>query len=476
MNPSITLWLAVAIFSLTYLGLALGKAPWLRIDRTGIALVGATLMMVSGILPLPEAVRSVDYETIILLFGMMVVVAYLRLSGFFDRLANSTLGHFRTPYGLLAVTIILSGVLSAFLVNDIVCLALTPLVIHLARRLQINPLPHLIGLATAANIGSTATLTGNPQNMIIGSLSHIAYWRFAVCLAPVAVIGLVIDFLVIAVAYRRVIGRGAGGGRPVCLKNLRSATKLAQSSRPWLLRKSVAVTLVTVILFFIGMPVALVALGAAAVLFLGRVRPQKIYSQIDWSLLVMFCGLFVVVHTFETKVVHQWRIEHWSLLLDHPLSVLSLVSAVLSNLVSNVPAVLLFKPIIPMMPASAQASAWLALAMSSTLAGNLTVLGSVANLIVVENARREGITISVLGILSSRDSDNDCDSRFGSCLAVSDRLSKFGLPLLCRLALHPPGWRFFRDYANTIRKPGRHSRKQASSFSGAIRIPPLPSA
>jgi Na+/H+ antiporter NhaD/arsenite permease-like protein len=394
LNPSITFWLTVTIFSLTYLGLALGKAPWLRIDRTGIALVGATLMMVCGVLPLPEAVRSVDYETIILLFGMMVVVAFLHLSGFFDRLAHSALGHFRTPYGLLAVTITLSGVLSAFLVNDIVCLALAPVVIQWARRRQISPLPHLIGLATAANIGSTATLTGNPQNMIIGSLSHIAYWRFAVCLAPLAVVGLVIDFLVIVVVYRRKLGVA----QAVLDQSLQEPAERQENSHPqagpWLLRKSVAVTLVTVILFFIGMPIALVALGAAAVLFLGRVRPEKVYSQIDWSLLVMFCGLFVVVHAFETKVVHQWHIERWSLLLDHPLSILSLVSAVLSNLVSNVPAVLLFKPIIPVMPASAQASAWLALAMSSTLAGNLTVLGSVANLIVVENARREGVTIS----------------------------------------------------------------------------------
>ena len=158
--------------------------------------------------------------------------------------------------------------------------------------------------------------------------------------------------------------------------------------RLWLLRKSTAVTLVTVVLFFIGLPVSLVALGAAAVLFLGRIRPQRIYNQIDWSLLVMFCALFVVVHAFEVKVVHQWGFEQWRLLLDHPLGVLSLVSAVLSNLVSNVPAVLLFKPIIPAMPAAARETAWLALAMSSTLAGNLTVLGSVANFIVVENARR----------------------------------------------------------------------------------------
>ena len=394
MSPSITFWLTVAIFLLTYLGLSLGKVPWLRIDRAGIALVGATLMMVSGILPLTEAVRSVNYETIILLFGMMVVVGFLRLSGFFDRLAHSTLDHFRTPYGLLALTITLSGVLSAFLVNDIVCIALTPLVIQLARRLQINPLPHLIGLATAANIGSTATLTGNPQNMIIGSLSHIPYLRFAACLAPVAVIGLVIDFLVIAVVYRRELGVVQAAADASLQEPAVRPQKSFHRSQLWLLRKSVAVTVVTVILFFIGMPIALVASGAATVLLLSRVRPEKIYSQIDWSLLVMFCGLFVVVHAFEVKVVHQWHIERWSLLLDHPLSLLSLISAVLSNLVSNVPAVLLFKPIIPVMPASAQEGAWLALAMSSTLAGNLTVLGSVANLIVVENARREGIPIS----------------------------------------------------------------------------------
>jgi Na+/H+ antiporter NhaD/arsenite permease-like protein len=394
LNPSLTVWLTVLIFSLTYLGLALGKIPWLRIDRAGIALVGATLMMLSGILPLPEAVRAVDYQTILLLFGMMVVVAYLRLSGFFGRLARATLGHFRTPRGLLVVTITLSGVLSAFLVNDVVCLALTPVVIQLARHLRINPLPHLIGLATAANIGSTATPTGNPQNMIIGSLSHIAYARFAACLAPVAVLGLVIDFLVIAIAYRRLLGvtHTAAEQFPETLAERQENSD--HPSRLWLMRKSVAVTLVAVVLFFLGMPVALVALGAAAVLFLGRIRPEKIYSRIDWSLLVMFFGLFVVVHAFEAKVVSGWHIERWSLLLDHPLGVLSLVSAVLSNLVSNVPAVLLFKPIIPVMPAAAQESAWLALAMSSTLAGNLTVLGSVANLIVVEHARRDRVTIS----------------------------------------------------------------------------------
>jgi Na+/H+ antiporter NhaD/arsenite permease-like protein len=187
---------------ITYLGLALGKLPGLRIDRAGIALVGATVMMVTGVLPLADAVRAVDYSTILLLFGMMVVVAYLHLAGFFEYLARWTLARVRAPHGLLAATIIVSGFLSAFLVNDIVCLALTPLLIHLARRLQLNPVPHLIGLATAANIGSTATITGNPQNMIIGSLSQIPYGHFALRLAPVAVTGLLIDYLTIAVICR----------------------------------------------------------------------------------------------------------------------------------------------------------------------------------------------------------------------------------------------------------------------------------
>jgi Na+/H+ antiporter NhaD/arsenite permease-like protein len=390
LNQDLSLWLVIVIFSLTYLGLALGKFPWLRMDRAGIALVGASVMVVTGVVSFREAVRSVDFEAIVLLFGMMVVVAHLRLSGFFSRLADSILGHVSAPRSVLAVVIALSGVLSAFLVNDIVCLALTPLVIHLTRRLRIDPLPQLMGLATAANIGSTATITGNPQNMIIGVLSHIDYLHFAASLAPVALAGLALDFGVICLVYRKRLGapptvdQGYPGPEP----------GRHRQPRVWLFRESVTITLVTVALFFVGLPVSLVALGAAAVLFLGRIRPQRIYNQIDWSLLVMFCGLFVVVHTFETIVVSQWGIERWRLLLGHPLSILTPVSAVLSNIVSNVPAVLLFKPVIPAMPATARESAWLALAMSSTLAGNLTILGSVANFIVVENARRERIAVS----------------------------------------------------------------------------------
>lgn len=389
--------LTTILFTLTYAGLALGKVPGLRMDRAGIALVGATLMLVTGVLTLQEAVspQCIDYETLILLLGMMIVVGCLRLSGFFRLLAHWCLGRIETPRGLLAVTILLSGVLSAFLVNDIVCLALTPLVLHLARRLRFDPVPHLIGLATASNIGSAGTITGNPQNMIIGIQSHISYLRFAARLFPVAVFGLLVNFWVIAFIYRRSLVPPklvdvTGPILPESLPPLRRA-------HLWLLVKSVLAAVAAVVLFFTlpSQCLPLIALGAAAFLLVGRiVRPEKIYRQIDWSLLVMFAGLFVVVHAFRMHVVARWGIDGWTWLLNHPVDLLSGVSAVLSNLVSNVPAVLLFGPVMQAMPAANQETAWLALALSSTFAGNLTVLGSVANLIVVENARREGVSIS----------------------------------------------------------------------------------
>jgi Na+/H+ antiporter NhaD/arsenite permease-like protein len=395
-HPSIV-WLTSILFTLTYAGLALGKIPGLRMDRAGIALVGATLMLGMGIITLHEAVspQAIDYETLILLLGMMIVVGCLRLSGFFRLLAHWCLDRIETPKGLLAVTILLSGVLSAFLVNDIVCLALTPLVLHLARRLRFNPVPHLIGLATASNIGSTATITGNPQNMIIGIHSHVSYLRFAAKLFPLAALGLVLDFLVIAYVYRRALvpPKIVDVTRPI----VHEAPPPLRRAHRWLLSKSVLATLVTVTLFFVlpSSALPIVALGAAAFLLVGRiVHPEKIYRQIDWSLLVTFAGLFVVVHVFGMHVVRLWGIDGWTWLFAHPVDLLSVMSAALSNLVSNVPAVLLFEPIMRAMPAANQETAWLALAMSSTLAGNLTVLGSVANLIVVENARREGVMVS----------------------------------------------------------------------------------
>jgi Na+/H+ antiporter NhaD/arsenite permease-like protein len=382
--------LVSTIFGATYLALALGKIPGLRIDRAGIAMVGAAAMLASGVLSLHDAAKAVDYETIILLFGMMVVVSHLQLSGFFALATDRIAAWFSGPYALLGVTIFLSGILSAFLVNDVVCVALTPLVLHLCQRLKRPPIPYLVGLATASNIGSVATITGNPQNIIIGSLSQISYLRFAARLAPVAAIGLVLNFAVVALVYRKTLAAVS--------KDPSSGESMPQPVvHTTLLIKSVLVTLITVGCFFAGQPIALVALVAAGVLMLDRIRPEKAYKAVDWQLLIMFAGLFIVVHAFEVNVVRTWGLDRWHALLESPVVLVSGLSVLLSNLVSNVPAVLLFKPLMEVMPQ--KELAWLALSMSSTLAGNLTVLGSVANLIVVESARRAGTELGFVEYL-----------------------------------------------------------------------------
>jgi Na+/H+ antiporter NhaD/arsenite permease-like protein len=378
-------------------GLAVGKLPGLRIDRSGIALVGGTAMVVTGLLPAADALRAIDFGTIALLFGMMVVVAYLRLAGFFERLTRWTLARVTSPRGVLAVTIGLSGVLSAFLVNDVVCVAMAPFVLELARRTRRNPVPFLLGLATAANIGSVATITGNPQNMIIGSLSGIPYLRFAYRLAPVALLGMVLDFALIAFFYRRALGPTPESARAhgPASKPLSSPPATRAIHRAMLI-KGLVVTGGAVALFFAGFPIALVALGAAALLLLGRVRSDRLFRQIDWNLLVLFAGLFVVVHGFTQIVVGREGAPSWILgpLEEAPLAVLGIGSAVLANVVSNVPGVLLVSPFVSAMNPQVRELGWLTLAMSSTLAGNLTVVGSVANLIVIEGARREGISVS----------------------------------------------------------------------------------
>lgn len=360
-------------------------------DRAGIALVGATAMLVTGMLPFETAFGGtcINYEALVLLFGMMVVVGMLKLSGILERLTRWCLAHVRTPRMLLGLTIFLGGILSAFLVNDIICLALTPLLIEVTRKLRYDPIPHLLGLATASNIGSTGAITGNPQNMIIGIQSRISYFRFSTKLFPIALLGLLIAYLLIAWIYRR---RLLASTEPVSVPGVFASSR----AHRWLQRKAGLVTLLTVLLFFL-LPshyLALVALAAASVLLLGRVNPEKLYRQVDWTLLVMFVGLFIVAYTFRIHIISTWNVDQWTWLHQRPVDLLSLVSACLSNLVSNVPAVLLFQPLLEGMPLETQETAWLALAMSSTLAGNLTVLGSVANLIVVENARHEGIEIS----------------------------------------------------------------------------------
>ena len=228
-----TVWLTWIIFAVTYAGLALGKVPGLRIDRAGIALVGATLMLVTGILSLGQAVspESIDFKTLFLLFGMMIVVGVLRLSGFFERLVGVALRRIATPKGLLAVTIVLSGVLSAFLINDVVCVALTPLVLAPGPADEIRPASAPDRPGDAANVGSTGTITGNPQNIYIGVHSGISYLRFSARLLPVAMLGLGLTYLVVCLVYR---GRLAAprSKMPATRTNRRPEWAAARGCRP----------------------------------------------------------------------------------------------------------------------------------------------------------------------------------------------------------------------------------------------------
>jgi len=373
---------AVAIFVATYAVLAIGKVPIYRIDRAGAALLGASLMEAAGVLAPDEAYAAFNFDTIILLLGMMIVVANLRVSGFFRLVNHWVVRHVRRPLGLLAAVVFMCGGLSAVLVNDTVCLVMAPLVLDVVLRLKRDPIPYLLAIAMASNIGSVATITGNPQNMIVGTISHISFGAFAATLAPIAAIGLVLVLALLAVIYRDEF---------FTAEQFDGETKPPRYHGP-LVVKTILIVAAMIVLFFLGQPVAKVAIvGGAILLFTRRVNPGKIYREIDWPLLVMFAGLFVVVAGFEKAVfTPQTAASIGRLHLDNTLA-LAGVTAVLSNLVSNVPAVLLLKSFVPNLVDPQRA--WLVIAMASTLAGNFTVVGSVANLIVAYRAATRGIEL-----------------------------------------------------------------------------------
>lgn len=372
-----------AIFALTYIALAIGKLPWLRTDRAGIAVLGAALMLATGGISIEAAARAIAFDTLALLLGLMILVGNLRLSGVFGLLNGWVVTSARRPLQLLAAVIVTSGVLSAFLLNDAICLVMTPIVLDIVVRLRRDPVPYLLAVAMASNIGSSATITGNPQNILIGSFSGIPYGGFAAALSPVAAAGLVLTFLLIWLLHPREF---RGGGPALDLTPPRP-----RMNRP-LAIKSLVITVAMVAAFFAGQPPAKVSLIAAGVMLLTRrLRSERIYHEVDWPLLLMFAGLFVVVAGFEKSLLTPEMVARVTRLRLDQVPVLSVVTAALSNLVSNVPAVLVLKPFVSTLADPQRA--WLTVAMASTLAGNLTILGSVANLIVVQGAQQQGVSI-----------------------------------------------------------------------------------
>ncbi|HEX5411890.1 MAG TPA: anion transporter [Terriglobia bacterium] len=375
--PQIKVFAAYAIFLGSYLVFALGKFPGMKIDRPGAAIIGAVLMVGFRVVLPQNALQFIDFSAIVLLFSMMLIVGYLRLAGFFEWTTEMVLVRLK-PHHLLPTVIFTCGLLSAFFVNDIICLVMVPFVLSATRKLSVRPLPYLLAVATASNIGSVATITGNPQNMLIGSLSGIGYTSFLFYLAPIAVVGLLVDWLVLHVAFSR-IGMADPSPAP--------AVAVLPGDRSSLIKPGVVV-LIVLAGFLAGVsPAVMAALGAAMMLVTRSRDPQQAYRQIDWGILVFFVGLFIIVGGAEKagladlllKFARRWNFQSPG--------VFTVLVAALSNIVSNVPAVMLLKSIVPGFTNSH--TGWLLLAMASTLAGNLTITGSVANIIVVERAKPE---------------------------------------------------------------------------------------
>ncbi len=366
-----------SVFVASYVVFALGKFPGMKIDRPGAAIIGAVLMFAIGAVRARDALQFIHFGTIVLLFSMMLVVACLHLAGFFDWVTDLVVTRLK-PHHLLPTVLFLSGFLSAFFVNDIICIVMVPFVLKATRRMGVKPVPYLLAVATASNIGSTATITGNPQNILIGSFSGIGYRDFLWHLGPVALVGLFLNWFVLWWLYFR------GRIHDVQTEALVDAVQIDRAA----LVKAGLVTVLVLAGFLAGFPPPLVAAVGAAIMLITRTRdPHLVYEEVDWGLLVFFVGLFLIVGGAENAGLTERLLgfgEHFN--LQHP-GVFTSVTAILSNLVSNVPAVMLLKSLVTRF--ANPHTAWLTLAMASTLAGNLTITGSVANIIVVERARKE---------------------------------------------------------------------------------------
>jgi Na+/H+ antiporter NhaD/arsenite permease-like protein len=375
------MWKGVLVFAVTYVLVAGRRRRWAPLDRPGGALVGAVLAVALGASSPSEAGAAVDKSTLALLFAVMAMGAFLSGDGFFDRAVPRVVRLARTRRRLLAAVVWGAGILSAFVTNDAVCVLAAPLVADLIERCKLPRLPFLLALASGANTGSVATLVGNPQNMLCASLGHLEFARFTLHMAPVAVLGLLANHLVLAWIYRAELE----GPLPTEHDDAKVFT------RSTLL--SLGVIAATVVAYSLGASLAFTAVGGVVgLMLLHRTRPERIWSKIDWSLLLFFIGLFIAVDALVRSGVVGWVFEHVPL-YRATLGRLSYARAALffflgSNIVTNVPFILIVRPEMEHVPDPMLA--WELLAMASTFAGNLTLLGSVANVIVSERSERVG--------------------------------------------------------------------------------------
>lgn len=385
---------SLLIFVITYTGIIFTRLPWVNIDRPSAAFFGAVSMLLFGVLTLDEAVRAIDFNTIFLLLGMMIIIATLQIDGFFSLIATKSIAFSGNNRNLLVFVVFVTGIASAFLVNDAVVLIFTPIIVLICRRSSLDPIPFLAAEILASNIGSAMTITGNPQNMLIGIHSGIPYGRFMLHLLPVSLLGMAVIVPVVRCVYR-------GEFRE---KKTLSAVPDELTYDYSSIRMSVPVFAGVIALFFFGkllhlsIPVISLA-GASAIMLLGRVKPSLIIQKVDWVLLLFFSSLFIVVAGIEkTGLTEEW-IPAGILAEDvKSIGLLHASSLVLSQIVSNVPYTVLM---LPLLNRSHHEILWLALASASTLAGNATLIGAMANLIVARTASTLGVRITFAEFLKT---------------------------------------------------------------------------
>lgn len=378
--------IALVIFIITYIGIIFTRLPWINIDRPSAAFFGAVAMIIFGVVSFDEAINAIDFNTISLLLGMMIIIGSLQIDGFFNLVSDKTLILAKTPISFLWIIVFTTGIGSAFMVNDVIVFMITPIIINICTKNKLNPIPYLIAEILSANVGSVMTITGNPQNMLIGIKSDIDYASFLLHLMPISIIGLAFIIFIIKWLYPHEFSKS----KEITSDNISKTYELKN------MKFSLPIFFVVILLFFIGkligLSIPLIALvGASLILLSGKSRPSEIIKSIDWVLLLFFASLFIVVYSIDNVGLLN-HLKDFNLISNdiRGIGLIHTSALILSQLISNVPYTI---AMLPLIKENCGDIVWLSLASSSTLAGNATIIGAMVNLIVLEIAREQNIEI-----------------------------------------------------------------------------------
>lgn len=368
------------LIGLTSLGLiSLGSLPPFRMNRSTLSLVGAIFLLALQPDAYLDSLKFINGPTLLLLFSMMVLNSNLGYAGFFNVVASKLIIFVNNPRLFLLIIMLLTAILSAFLVNDTLIMVFTPLLMEILFRTKMNPYPYLMGIAFSVNIGSMATLIGNPQNILIGTSSGMSFNDFSLLMAPISLFLLLFTYLIIILT------------QPITKPQQVETELKVRFYKPLIIKSILGFTLM-IIAFFSGMNISLAALiGISLVLITRRISPDKVFSRVDLSLMVLFSGLFIITGSIRSNILFQDFSNYLTAFVNQNPIHFVWIGPLLSQIISNVPTTMLLIPIIENLPNPTLF--WLLLSGTTTLAGNLTLIGSVANLILAESASRKGFRL-----------------------------------------------------------------------------------